>query len=146
MDQASEDGGERASDGGLVFRCARCGEVAAEIVLLPAGRPDPAVSAGEDPASDFFANEERLRRRGFLGGLTLLRGRAELRSLFATIANRDYRAVHRDESDLLAFHCPECDLAYCDRCWQVEPPVFDDGFYDYTEAVCPAGHRHVVDD
>jgi hypothetical protein len=146
MDQASRTDGERGVDGGLVFRCARCGGVAAEIVLLPAGKPDPATSAAGDLASDFFADEERLRRRGFLGGLTLLRSPAELRSLFAAIATRDYRSVHRDESDLMAFHCPQCGLVYCDHCWQVEPPVFDDGFYDYTEAVCPAGHRHVVDD
>jgi hypothetical protein len=28
----------------------------------------------------------------------------------------------------------------------VGPPVFDEGFYEYTLGTCPRGHEQIVDD
>ncbi len=35
---------------------------------------------------------------------------------------------------------------YRERCWDVEPPEFDDGFYDCTRGTCPKGHPQTLDD
>ncbi len=63
---------------------------------------------------------------------------------------RDYQAIRSAAGpDLIAFHCWECDADYCEACWRIGPPEFDEdfpGFYDCTEGICPAGHIQVVDD
>jgi hypothetical protein len=39
----------------------------------------------------------------------------------------------------------QCQACYCRDDWQ-GTVVFDGPFYDYTDGVCPAGHRHLIDD
>jgi hypothetical protein len=125
----------------LEVSCARCGRLAATLVLLPAEHDvEKALELGP------FAGDDRLRREGFLGTMTMIRGAADLLAVFDAVASGDFAHADSLESDAVSFHCPECNRVYCDRCWRVEPPVFDDGFYDYTEAVCPNGHRHIVGD
>ncbi len=43
-------------------------------------------------------------------------------------------------------YCKECALSYCSDHWHDVHEIFDDGFYDYTEATCPRGHTHEIDD
>jgi hypothetical protein len=70
----------------------------------------------------------------------------ELRPLFSALRGGDYKAARQFDPDFIAFHCWECGLDYCEQCWHIGPPVFDDGFYDYTNGTCPAGHEQTVDD
>jgi len=43
------------------------------------------------------------------------------------------------------FLCPECDAAYCRRCWDIGTPQYEEGEYAGTLGVCPAGHKELVD-
>lgn len=124
--------------------CAHCGRAAAEIALLPATVAGAALASGA-PAPHTHTRD-RLERTDFLGTLTKFGAAASLVELFDAIDRGDLTLARSLDPDFVAFHCPDCDLVYCDTCWQLEPPVFEDGFYDYTQGACPAGHTHIVDD
>jgi hypothetical protein len=128
-----------SGDRRLSIGCARCDGTAAELHLLAAG-------SGRD---EVLADRDRLVRRGFLGEATYVRSLDALLRLYQVIARGDLREAHNTEPDVLGFFCPDCDAAYCERCWDICPPEFDDErpeFYDCTHATCPAGHRQIVDD
>ena len=119
--------------------CARCGQPAATFALLPAG-------SGEG----MWRDRDRLERTGFLGATLHFGELPALAELMRAIAGRDYAAVRALAGpDLVAFHCWACAADYCQACWRIGPPEFDEdfpGFYDCTEGICPAGHSQVVDD
>lgn len=123
----------------VIFPCARCGQPAATFTLLPAGK-------GEGMGRD----RDRLERAGFMGTTTHFGELPGLTELMRAIQRRDYQAIcDLAGPDLVAFHCRQCAADYCQACWRIGPPEFDDdfsGFYDCTEGVCPAGHSQVVDD
>jgi hypothetical protein len=129
----------RFGEHGLVVACARCGGTAAELEL---------VRTGAEP-DELLGDCDRLVRRGFIGGAAYARDLQSLLTLYGAIALGDFRRAHDLEPDALGFYCPDCDAAYCERCWDVGPPEFDDewpDFYDCTHATCPAGHAQIVDD
>ena len=81
-----------------------------------------------------------------------------LRSYQLEIQGADYIAKKAVEGNLkrlhniltkdfdgLDFYCPECDNVYCEKHWVLNP-VWDEGFYDYTEGICPEGHERILDD
>jgi hypothetical protein len=43
------------------------------------------------------------------------------------------------------FFCAECSAPYCNRCWTVEAPRYEDGEYAGTPGICPVGHHALVD-
>jgi hypothetical protein len=98
------------------------------------------------PSADGGAAKHSLQRAGFIVQVTKFGEGAELRSLLEAIRSADYAAARRVDVDFVAFHCWKCDCSYCERCWRIGPPEFDEGFYDYTKAVCPQGHEQIVDD
>lgn len=116
--------------------CARCGRAAAEIALLPAS------AAGERP----WHQRDRLERTDFLATVTRFGDTAENLRLFEAICRSDYASARAADPDFVGFVCRECNLPYCDTCWHVGAPEFDEGFYDCTRGTCPAGHEQVVDD
>lgn len=116
--------------------CAHCGRAAAEVALLPA------TVTGASP----WHARERLERTDFMGTLTKFGSAEALVALFEAIDQGDFATAASLDGDFVAFHCGACEQVYCDRCWQLSPPVFDDGFYDYTLGTCPRGHEQVVDD
>ena len=70
----------------------------------------------------------------------------ELHRIFETIHTADFAGARGADADFVAFHCRNCNRSYCERCWRIGPPQFDDGFYDCTSATCPEGHEQIVDD
>ena len=116
--------------------CAHCGRAAAELALLPAGT----ITGGA------ASTRHRLERTDFMGTVTRFGSPAELAALFEAVSAGDYGAARAIDVDFVAFHCRACDRVYCDTCWQLGLPVFDEGFYDYTLGTCPHGHEQVVDD
>jgi hypothetical protein len=116
--------------------CAHCGRAAVELTLLPAGTLTGGAASTRD----------RLERTDFMGSLTRFGSPSELAALFAAVCAGDYTAARQIDVDFVAFHCRACGRAYCDTCWQLSPPVFDEGFYDYTLGTCPHGHEQTVDD
>ena len=47
--------------------------------------------------------------------------------------------------ELAAYWCHDCQRCYCRDDWQ-KTIVWDGPLYDYTEGICPAGHRYMIDD
>jgi hypothetical protein len=113
--------------------CARCGESAAEFSLVP-------------PAAGSRSQHYGLQRTGFMGQVTKFGELAELRRQVDLAHVADYTALRSIDTDFVAFHCWECKRSYCERCWRIGPPEFDEGFYDCTRGVCPDGHEQIVDD
>jgi hypothetical protein len=112
--------------------CAHCGAEAAKFSLLP---PHP----GKSP-------QPGLQRTGFIVEVTKFGNSDELRRLLEMIRAADYSAARGADADFVAFHCQACERSYCERCWRIGPPEFDEGFYDLTRATCPEGHEQIVDD
>lgn len=81
-----------------------------------------------------------------MGLVTKFGDAGELQRLLEIIRAADYAAARQLDMDFVGFHCRECGRNYCERCWRIGPPQFDEGFYDCTSATCPEGHEQVVDD
>ena len=118
----------------LVIPCTHCGRTAAEMALLP----------GAVKGEGLWTDRDRLERTGFMGSILKFGEWPTLTAWFATLAQQDYAAF--DDMDFVGFYCRPCQRVYCDQCWQIGPPVFDEGFYDYTDGECPVGHSQIVDD
>ena len=116
----------------VTVSCARCGGEAAKFSLLPPRPADKSAQHG-------------LQRTGFIGEVTKFGAADELRRLLEMIRS-DCAAAQGADADFVAFHCRACHRNYCQRCWRMGPPEFDDGFYDFTKATCPEGHEQIVDD
>lgn len=81
-----------------------------------------------------------------MGQVTKFGAFDELRRLLGIIRAHDFASARAADADFVAFHCWTCHHSYCERCWRIGPPEFDDGFYDYTQGACPEGHEQIVDD
>jgi hypothetical protein len=92
------------------------------------------------------SEQHRLQRTDFIVEVTKFGAAAELQRLLEMIRSSDYSAARGVDADFVAFHCWECRRSYCQRCWRMGPPEFDEGFYDLTRAICPEGHEQIVDD
>ena len=108
----------------VIVTCARCSGEAARISLSPNG----------------------LRRIGFIGEVTKFGDAGQLHRLLEMVRSADFASARGADADFVAFHCRECNRSYCERCWRIGPPEFDDGFYDCTRGTCPEGHEQTVDD
>ena len=92
------------------------------------------------------SEQHRLQRTDFIVEVTKFGAAAELQRLLEMIRSADYAAARGADADFVAFHCRTCECSYCERCWRIGPPEFDEGFYDLTRATCPEGHEQIVDD
>lgn len=120
----------------LTLPCARCGRAAAEMALLPA------TATG----ATLWHDKDRLERTEFMGDIVKFGEWKTLTALFESLARADFAAARAADADFIAFHCRACGRVYCEQCWTIGAPVFDEGFYDYTSGVCPEGHEQTVDD
>jgi hypothetical protein len=110
--------------------------------------PDPQPTTF--PCALRVVGRDRLKRAGFLATTLHFGELSSLAALMAVIEQRDYAAI-RDLAGpgLVAFHCWQCAADYCQDCWRIGPPEFDEdfsGFYGCTRGICPARHEQVVDD
>jgi hypothetical protein len=71
-----------------------------------------------------------------------MRTRIEL-VLTATLP--DPGELHAIDWELAPFWCRTCQRCYCRDHWQ-RRVILDEGFYDYTGGVCPAGQRQMIED
>jgi hypothetical protein len=120
----------------LTLPCARCGRAAAEIALLPAS----------ETGESLWHNKDRLERTDFLGTVVKFGAYEALLGFFEKLCRGEFDDIRANDSDFVAFYCDECRQVYCDNCWRLGTPVFDEGFYDYTLGTCPRGHEQIVDD
>ncbi len=123
----------------ITVPCAQCGRAAAEIALLPESVPNKAL----------WVRGDRLERTEFLGEVIRYGRFEQLEDLFEAIRQADYTLAAQIDPDFVAFACQKCQRAYCQECWIIEAPQFDEDapdVYDCTYGVCPVGHRQMVDD
>lgn len=119
----------------VILPCARCGQPAATFTVLAATE-----------GAGLWRDRDRLERTGFMGAVTKFGSRVSFTNFIAAIQRRDYQAAGQFDPDFVAFHCWSCDQDYCESCWQIGPPEFDEDFYDCTRGACPQGHEQIVDD
>jgi hypothetical protein len=62
-----------------------------------------------------------------------------------TAALPDPAALYAIDHELVPFWCRDCQRCYCRSDWD-SVPIWDGPFYDYTQGICPAGHRQIIDD
>ena len=113
--------------------CAKCGAVAMRFHTKPTRCPTIA--------------PDGLKIRGITGEAQ--RGVPLGKVLFPLLAQGDIGVAQYFLKEFngtgLDAYCPDCDEVFCRS--HYEPDVhFDDTFYDYTDGICPAGHRRMVDD
>jgi len=70
--------------------------------------------------------------------------------LFSLLEEADLSKLHsfikeHHSPEGLDAYCPECDKVYCWVHYNAYE-VFDEGFYDCTYAICPQGHKRMIDD
>ena len=114
-----------------VFRCAQCGEVAANVALVI-----------DEPRSGLIRESE------FLGEWSQVVLEPGLQPVAQALSSNDAPALYAVEPLWAPFYCPECRACYCHEHWRMQV-VFDEDWpdwYDYTEGTCTKGHRRLVDD
>jgi hypothetical protein len=125
------------------FACAACGGLAGTVRLVPAGEASNfgPPFGDEVHGSDGVAIEDWLCNSWHrVSSITW----DNVREVLAA-ADPDAGALHTIDWELAPFWCRACKRCYCAGHW--ETMVFmDEGFYDYAEGICPAGHRQMIDD
>ncbi len=135
--------GQRAGGAAASFRCAECGEMAAVVKAVPAGRP---ADMGP-PLGRQLQNRDGVVVDRF-GGTTWKRAEAPAYQAVCEILSGeapDPAALRRIDWELAPFYCPDCAQNYCRADWRTAV-MFDEGFYDCTMGRCPRGHEHMIDD
>jgi hypothetical protein len=136
--------GEHTATGGVSFRCGACGEVAAVVKLLRAGdEADMGPPFGRQRQNaDGVIIDYWLRSTCWMAAKHDRWARIEA---VLSAEQPNPAALHAIDWELAPYWCRDCQLCYCRDDWQ-RTVIFDGPFYDYTDGVCPAGHRHMIDD
>ena len=66
-----------------------------------------------------------------------------LPDLLDAIRSRDPKKLQAINGDYAPFYCRQCRKCYSKSAWSTMA-IFDEEFYDYTEAICPKGHTKKV--
>lgn len=129
------------------YTCGVCGNVAATVTLVPPGVPDPRLTpepSGVPPGiSRVFDQSARLSIAGGPSSLTL--GAKMTPELVMALESGSAAALFAIDAEFAPFWCPVCAASYCRehyRSWA----VYDDGFFDCIQGVCPAGHERMLTD
>jgi hypothetical protein len=129
-----------------VFELLRTGELPAQIEALAARREElePDARIGLE-VEELSADRDRLVRTGWAGSvLSIYRAWGELQEILARIDRGEVGELRASDYSLykaLTSYCSDCDAPYCLDCWALEPPLYDNFFYEYTPGICPNGHE-----
>ena len=121
----------------VLYNCAECGELAAELELIPpSDEPSHPNEIGHD--------QWRLRIDGPVQVTHwVLR---DLDALRIALNEGSPAALLNVDPDYANFWCRHCTAAYCKTHWYPIEPEQDEGYYDATYGTCPKGHRVMLDD
>jgi hypothetical protein len=134
--------GEPAPGGGAQFTCATCGAIAAVVRLAPAGT---LVDMGPPMGTNTYERNGVAIRWLGRGWKELSPATWARASQVLTAAQPDPGALHAIDWELAPFWCRDCRRCYCRDDW-LTIVIMDEGFYDYTDGLCPAGHHQILDD
>ncbi|HEX6750272.1 MAG TPA: hypothetical protein VF092_23465 [Longimicrobium sp.] len=109
------------------FTCRECGAVAGRVSVVPS----PTGTRNRLVLSVFIEMWEEMSKDGTYA------------DAIAAIDAGDARALWKGWFEWAPFYCPECDACYCSDHWR-QWMEFDEGFYDYTQGVCPRGHERML--
>ncbi|MFX1388949.1 MAG: hypothetical protein ACFE9Z_02670 [Promethearchaeota archaeon] len=112
--------------------CSKCGKIAVKYII-GYGR---------------FDENEALVFRGITHERSLKINLSE--ELFKLLQKEDLEGIHNFMKKHHSFegldaYCPKCDKIYCWEHYDAREE-YDDGFYDCTYAICPNGHKRMIDD
>ncbi len=132
------------------FFCAKCGNAATTILLLPAGVHRPAADATEIVELPLglpggSANSSCLIIDGVTCQNQCRLAESSLPAVKRALEHEDSAALYAMDSEYVSSFCPACGYHYCRQHWE-QDVAFDDGFYDCTYGTCPAGHKRKLDD
>lgn len=129
----------------LTFVCAICGEVATRIGLLP---PEATTSQNPTDAKETHADPKPLSPAYLYVDGVVCNSQfrvMDYRWVSEAMVAGDFVALYEIDPEYVPSYCSQCQKHYCREHWK-QSVRFDDGHYDYTNGVCPAGHRRVLAD
>ena len=145
----------RKSGDSHTFICAKCGEVAATIVMLTSNRPTGVDSDPGEVAKvawpDLRIPDSQLARMPHfqLDWLTRFTGPASAAvETLLEAESVDPRELARLDWELGAFCCRQCEQNYCASCWRIWPVFDDDGsmWFEEYRGACPERHEQSLQD
>lgn len=133
------------------YLCGACGKVASTVTLVEPGQPDPKLTPeppGVPPGvgtlfSSIFPDEAQLSIDG--GPVSTSLGFVPMEEVTIALRTGDAAALFAIDREYAPFWCPSCGCSYCRehyRSWA----VYDDGFFDCFQGVCPKGHERMLGD
>lgn len=142
-----EMGGVVSSLAAATFKCSETGEVCGRVWLVT-GDPELA-RKHRGPRLPKFLKEKCfdfprgvVSEKSFVEAY-MMANLNDLSRLLDAIRTADAKRLHAVKADYAPFYCPKCEKCFVASLWS-SMPIFDDGFYDYTEAICPKGHKNRV--
>lgn len=133
-----------------MYLCGACGAVASTVTLVAPGEPDPRMTPEADAPpgldtlfSSVLPDSAMLSIDG--GPASLSMGAASTAEMVLAVESGDPAALYAIWYEYAPFWCPRCGLSYCDEHYR-SYPVFDEGFFDYIQGICPRGHQRKLED
>jgi Fe-S-cluster-containing hydrogenase component 2 len=121
----------------IVFKCDKCKKTACILELF---------YRNDNNKQEIF----QIQTSSFIGGIsTRYIGKEEVSiEVFKNIRKnlKNPKILNKKDHDLFGFVCQECNKVYCKDCWEITAINFDEGFYEDTQAVCPKGHKQIIQD
>ena len=131
------------------FYCDLCGDIAATVYFVPPMEMDPRfVDAGPDlpPGVGTIGQENpRVSIDGGPVSVTISVAKERVPAVAAALASKDITGLRAVDSEFAPFWCFRCEKSYCRKHWK-KRTVFDEGFFDYIEGLCPMNHRQILAD
>jgi hypothetical protein len=138
---------------GTTYLCATCGCAASIVTLVEPGQPDPRLTpepAGVPPGistltAQVFPDQSFLSIGGGPVSVTIGPISMPVERTVTALQSGDPAALYAIDREYAPFWCPTCRASYCRehyRSWT----LYDDGFFDCIQGVCPAGHERMLMD
>ena len=130
--------------------CLECGRTAQRVELVAPGARHP--RAGSKELGDLgvydglvHGDGGTLVTAGVMGKGAFGVESSDIQALREAFRNNDMMPLLRKDSEWVPSYCVNCGGHYCTAHW-LKIPFVDECFYDYTEGICPKGHKKILDD
>lgn len=133
------------------YLCGECGNVASTVTLVPPGQADPRLTPeppGAPPGismllADVAPGSGQLSIDG--GPVSLTVAPVSFSKVSVALATGDAAALFALDREYAPFWCPKCAASYCGEHYRTST-LYDDGFFDCINGVCPNRHERTLED